>query len=349
MAKLLSHHDRFHVHAILGFSCLVHFVVRIGGLFFLAKDTFTTSAWSVASLLLHAMLHATSFQFHLPRNRQWSQPMIWKEFRVHNALFAYRHLVGCALGIWCADWWWRHPMTISSLLVKVAVVLGTSKAADITTAQIGSRELRTTNAMPYPEKVPGNVVSTAKRFYAKSQFAAAALAVFGTPILSFASILAIEVASFLMTLVRKGIVSSAVYHIIYALSLFIMMPCMVVTLFFMEQDVAMATFRAMTVTALAIPLRFQLRIDRYLTWLLSILAGSIAAEVFIYLGCPLLIAVVGMLWSAGDTLQMLTAREGAASNSSEPQSTQKEPIQMPAEQPSQEADKLSRRGPQGGS
>eukprot|EP00971_Amphidinium_carterae_P124580 2467961-Amphidinium_carterae.1 len=95
-----------------------------------------------------------------------------KEFRVHNALFAYRHLVppackrratwnvdklrvGCALGIWCADWWWRHPMTISSLLVKVAVVLGTSKAADITTAQIGSRELRTTNAMPYPEKVPG--------------------------------------------------------------------------------------------------------------------------------------------------------------------------------------------------
>eukprot|EP00971_Amphidinium_carterae_P199395 3957230-Amphidinium_carterae.1 len=51
------------------------------------------------------------------------------------------------------------------------------------------------------------------------------------------------------------------------------------------QDVAMATFRAMTVTALAIPLRFQLRIDRYLTWLLSILAGSIAAEVCYWMTC----------------------------------------------------------------
>mmetsp|Transcript_20037 Transcript_20037/g.46654 ORF Transcript_20037/g.46654 Transcript_20037/m.46654 type:complete len:357 (-) Transcript_20037:317-1387(-) len=356
MAKLLSHHDRLHVHAILGLAALAHFFLRFVGLFVFLRDTFTTGAFSAASLMVHVLLHATSFQFDLPRNRQWSKPMIWREFRIHNAIFAYRHLVGSALGIWCADWWWRNPVTISSLLVKVAILWLTCKAADIATAKVGSRELRTTNAMPYPPDTPGERILMAKHFYAKSQFAAASLAVFGCPVLSFASILAIEIASFMMTLVRKGIVSSTVYHLVYSAALFIMFPAMVVTLHFMGEDCAMATFRAMCATAIAVRVRMKMRWSRYLTWALSVVGGALLAEALAMVGSVQLVAWVGASWSAGDTLMQLKADakngnylEESAESAGRPKEETEEVSSANSAEENKPSSGLSRRGPQGGS
>ena len=39
------------------------------------------------------------FQFSLPERRMTQKPMIWREFRVHNAIFAYR--TWCALSSEC--------------------------------------------------------------------------------------------------------------------------------------------------------------------------------------------------------------------------------------------------------
>eukprot|EP00434_Breviolum_minutum_P044550 symbB.v1.2.039800.t1/scaffold6792.1/size15526/3 len=302
MAKLLSHHDRYHSHAILGLLALLHFAYRFYQILIEGRETFSTSYWSAASLLIHVFLHVLSFQFELPRNRIWTKPMIWREFRVHNAIFAYRHLVGSALGILAPQWWWQQP-TLSSLVAKVVLVLASAKAADFTTEMIGSKETRTTNAMPYPKATPPEVEEVAKRFYAKSQFAATSIAAFGTPSLSFCSVLAIELASLLMTLVRKGLIEGRTYHIVYASSLFIMFPCIGATLHCGDAVMEMAAFRGLVVCALAVDLRLTRRLDKYMVWGVAIVAGHLLAELLANVAYyKLLFAWPGMVWSAVDTL-----------------------------------------------
>lgn len=305
MAKLLSHHDRYHSHAILGLLALLHFAYRFYTVLIEQRESFSPGFWSAATLLVHVFLHVLSFQFELRRNRIWTKPMIWREFRVHNAIFAYRHLVGTALGIWAPEWWWQQP-TLSSLLAKVVLVLVACKAADVTTEMIGSTEMRTTNAMPYPKSTPRPVEEMAKTFYAKSQFAATSIAAFGTPSLSFCSVLAIELASLLMTLVRKGLIEARTYHIVYATSLFAMFPCIVATLHCGDAAMEMAAFRGLMVCAVAVDLRLKHRIDKYVAWGLSIVGGHFLAEILGMVGCyKLLIAWPGMAWSAAGTVQCL--------------------------------------------
>ncbi|CAE7718305.1 unnamed protein product [Symbiodinium pilosum] len=229
--------------------------------------------------------------------------MIWREFRVHNAIFALRHLVGSALGIWAPQWWLQNP-GVTSLTAKVGLVLAACYAADVTTEKIGSKDDRTTNAMPYPKTTPQTVEQVAKRFYAKSQFAASAIAAFGTPSSSFCSVLAIEIASFLMTLVRKGIIEARTYHIIYAAALFIMFPVLVATLHSGDADAERATLRCLCACAFAVDLRLKYGLSKYTTWLVAIPGGFIAVEILSnFVNMKLLCAWPGMIWSAFDTIR----------------------------------------------
>jgi len=303
MAKLFSGHDKYHLHAVLGLLALLHFVYRFFTVLILQQESFQQNSFSAACLLVHVLLHALSFQFELPRNRIWTKPMIWREFRVYNALFAMRHLIGTALGIWAPDWWLRQP-GVAAVAAKVCLVLATCKAADITTEQIGSTDDRTTNAMPYPKKTPETLEKVAKRFYAKSQFAATALAAFGTPSSSFCAIFAIEIASFLMTLVRKGIIEARTYHVLYAASLFIMFPVLVATLHSGDAVAEAATLRCLFIGALGIDIRIKYGFSKYTAWLVAIPAGYILADTLsMYANMKLFFAWPGMMWSASDTLR----------------------------------------------
>eukprot|EP00927_Polykrikos_kofoidii_P037431 TRINITY_DN31580_c0_g2_i1.p1 TRINITY_DN31580_c0_g2~~TRINITY_DN31580_c0_g2_i1.p1 ORF type:complete len:320 (-),score=27.65 TRINITY_DN31580_c0_g2_i1:97-1056(-) len=309
MALLLTHHDKFHVHAMLGLAALLHFAYRFGWLFVFWEDSFHPSFTTAACLAVHFLLHVTSFQFVLPKQRQYSQPMIWVEFRAHNAVFAYRHLIGVILGVWFPRWWWLDP-PVWSIAAKVVLVVGTCAAADYVTARLGSIEKRTTNAMPYPGKTRRNIEQTAKWFYAKSQFAATSLAAFGPPSLTFGSILAIELASLLMTLVRKGIIASRTYHIMYAASLFVMFPAMVVMLHAGDGPTgpaAVATFRALCTCFVSCEMRLTHRLPKILTWSVSILAGTLAASAIVHAlgGLWIILAWAGMLWSVVDTATQL--------------------------------------------
>eukprot|EP00931_Biecheleriopsis_adriatica_P081406 TRINITY_DN5473_c0_g1_i1.p1 TRINITY_DN5473_c0_g1~~TRINITY_DN5473_c0_g1_i1.p1 ORF type:complete len:360 (-),score=39.81 TRINITY_DN5473_c0_g1_i1:50-1075(-) len=309
MAKLFTGHDRFHIHAVLGLTALLHFCLRFAILLTSGRDSFSPCLASAGLLAVHFLLHATSFQFDLPEKRMRSKPMIWREFRVHNAIFAYRNLVCAVLGIWLPDWWYRAGLSFSAFTVKIGVLCMTCWAAEKATERLGSKEDRTTNAMPYPDGVPKNVEATIKKFYAKSQFAASALAAFGTPMLSFGSVFAIEIASFLMTLVRKGKIDSWAYHAAYAASLFIMFPALVATLYFSgDPEAEMATFRALIVMRFAVDLRIKYRFSRYAMWVLSSAVGCIVAAgmagIMSTLGIKVL-ALCGMLWSVMDTLRIL--------------------------------------------
>eukprot|EP00931_Biecheleriopsis_adriatica_P081407 TRINITY_DN5473_c0_g2_i1.p1 TRINITY_DN5473_c0_g2~~TRINITY_DN5473_c0_g2_i1.p1 ORF type:complete len:342 (-),score=47.75 TRINITY_DN5473_c0_g2_i1:32-1057(-) len=314
MAKLLTGHDRFHIHAVLGLTALLHFFFRFAILLSSGRDSFSPGLASSSLLAVHFLLHATSFQFDLPEKRITSKPMIWREFRLHNAIFAYRNLVCAVLGIWLPDWWYRSELSFSAFIVKIGVLCFTCWAAEKATERLGSTEDRTTNTMPYPPGTPENVEAMVKKFYAKCQFAASALAAFGTPMLSFGSVLAIEVASFLMTLVRKGKIDSWMYHTVYSVSLFIMFPAIVATIYFSGDPAAeIATFRALVVMRFAVPLRLKYRFSRYTTCVLSAAIGcalTAGIEGLMSSASMKVLAMVGMLWSILDTLRILLRPTG---------------------------------------
>jgi len=221
--------------------------------------------------------------------------MIWQEFRGHNAVFAYRHLICCIIGIMFPHWWYRNPLLLC-VLVKIGIVTATMVAGDKMTSMMGSEERRTTNTMPYPEGTSKSVENAAKRFYSKSQFAATALSIFATPILSFCSMFAIEIASFLMTLVRKGIIKARTYHIIYTFALFIMFPALLTTLLGGDHEAAMGTFRALGSAAIAVRLRLGYQLNKYLVWILSILGAYYCSPTMVVIGESIFLGRYGVAW-----------------------------------------------------
>jgi len=301
MAKLFSHHDRFHVHAVLGFSALLHMFYRLGVFLLYGEDTFAPGYWTFLSLMLHALLHVSSFQFVLPKQRNWAKPMIWNEARVHNAIFTYRHLIGVALATWAPEFWWRKP-TFWSYALKVALALLTCLAADVTTAKLGCTMKRTTNAMPYPKETTSSLMALAKLFYAKSQFNATATALYGTPMIAFGSVFPLEIAVFLMTLIRKGILDSHHYHMIYASSLALAYPVILIVVFSSDPQVSETAWCGMLTAGLSTSLRLEYGWNKYVMWPVAIICGAAAAKIsaaFVDIRILAFIGLASAFWDTG--------------------------------------------------
>ena len=103
--------------------------------------------------------------------------------------------------------------------MKLGLILLTIQCASWITDKYGDREKRTTNSMPYPTCITQDMQNRIKNLYAGAQFVATKLIVLQDPTLNYIPLLGIQMAPLLMTLVRKGKVSSINYHRIYALSL----------------------------------------------------------------------------------------------------------------------------------
>jgi hypothetical protein len=221
MAKLITHHDKFHIHKILGLLVLLHYLYRFGLLFRHGTAFPSSESPLVASLgvLLHGLLSWSSLLLPLPSKRNFNAPMIWPEFRLHSITFATRHVVAtiCTLN----DWWPDEGSYLRHGLARAAVVLGAVKAASLITDRYGCRDQRTTNSMPYPSSVSDDQRPAIKKNYALAQFAATAVCLLPDATINFAPLLAIQMAPLLMTLVRKGKVKAGTYHRVYAISLWL--------------------------------------------------------------------------------------------------------------------------------
>ena len=245
MAKLLTDHDPGHVHAILGCVALLHFLGRILNAFLLGDAfpyTGTTSGLCMDLLLVsvHSLLPSASLLLPLPTKRNFKNPMIWPEFRLHSLIFASRHVL--ATLFWLVA---RHvknstaatslrdrellitsqhsdglfSMPLGPFLVMMGLIHGTMYGATQVTKNYGCKENRTTNAMPYNSDVTPLDKQRAKRLYTYAQFLAAAFILAGDPTVAFVPLTGIQAAPLLMTLVRKGKCSAATYHCIYTWSL----------------------------------------------------------------------------------------------------------------------------------
>jgi hypothetical protein len=217
MARLVTKHDPYHIHKCLGVFVLLHYVYRIF-LVCTTGDAFPPShsrTTQSAGVLMHGLLSWSSLLLPLPVRRNFASPMIWPEFRLHSILFATRHVVCTLLTLHHA---WPSNLYLNMML-KMSIVSVVMKVASYITEQHGCRINRTTNSMPYPSIVTPSQQSQIKMYYARAQFGATAQAVCQDATICFMPLIAIQMAPLLMTLVRKGKVTTNTYHFGYAVAL----------------------------------------------------------------------------------------------------------------------------------
>jgi len=227
--KLFTKEDPIGIHKYMGVFVLLHFIFRYAQMCFgdpscglgtrLGKGP---SVWPALCLVPHAVLSLSSLIFHtVPRERVVGMPMIWSEFRVHNIAFGVRSVITAALA-W-ASYYHNHAPAWRQVAVwgSGATVLLAQFVADLGTKYLRvNNEESTTATMPYWEGCSIETQKRFKSFYAYCQFMAtlACLAT-GNPAWPLSVLLAIQMASLLMTLVRKGLLSARGYHIGYTITL----------------------------------------------------------------------------------------------------------------------------------
>jgi hypothetical protein len=199
--------------------------------------------------------------------------MIWQEFRVHNIAFGLRSVITAALAAMSIHYgntptWRKIAVWGSSITCLITIMV-----ADLGTKYLRPSETESTTAtMPYWEGCSVQTQKRFKSFYAYCQFLASlgCLSV-SNPAWPLSILLAIQLASLLMTLVRKGLLSTRGYHYLYTAAL--VTPYVVA----LRSMVYMKTADVLGVFALGGAL-YQLRrrgVNKYVLWL-PIIAARIA-------------------------------------------------------------------------
>lgn len=206
--RLVTHEDRGFTHKVLGCIVLGHIVYRMNLIFKFDDSGLATSSWTPFWMAVHTLLHVSSFQFKISAKRNQTYNIIWPEFRLHSMIFAYRSILAILL-TWIGGYW-NH-------VFRGPLVIGTMLAADIVTAEYGQDT--TMRANPYPIGTSREFITWNNRFYSMSQFGATMAIMFRGADSAFMALLPIQTAPFLMTLVKKGILTQGEWHGLYTVTL----------------------------------------------------------------------------------------------------------------------------------
>ncbi|KAL7548995.1 hypothetical protein ACHAWF_013873 [Thalassiosira exigua] len=282
--KLFTHEDPQNLHKGCGLFVLLHYVSRFYQMLFGDvsagfgnRTGMGPSAWCMLFLVPHAALSLSSLIFRtVPKERIVGAPMIWQEFRAHSIIFASRSIVGSACS-WISVYFDHNPIVRNAVVfVNSICILCALYAADAATERLRvcNRE-STTATMPYWEGCSLTTQRRFKQFYAYCQFMATlACLSMANPCWSFSVLLAIQLAAFLMTMVRKGIISTKAYHVVYTISLVLPYFVAVRSMFYSQTPDALGLF---VLGYLLYSLRCQ-GVGKYTLWvpvvLLRILIGD---------------------------------------------------------------------------
>jgi len=271
ISKLITHEDRFHIHKSMGVVSLLNY-------FYLLFDCFYSGATAEMTLRsvdggfigitwVHTILSLSALQFLIPRTRTGILPMIWQEFRAHSIVFAVRSfLIINALYFFFDSK--EDRISATAIIVRLVFVLVAMKLADISTEYLRENRKETTTAtMPYWSDCPASVQSAIKYFYTHSQFMATTVCLFADIPYILAVAFPIQIASFLMTLVRKNIISAFWYHMFYGASLLVV---------YLINAADYRLYPIMILGVALIHLRVQLKVNKYILWSLVALIGGFA-------------------------------------------------------------------------
>lgn len=214
--KLFTKEDGhyFHFHKIVGLSCLAHYIYRGYLVVTTGSMGFDDSWFTLYCILLHMLLHLSSFIFKISNVRNASAPIIYPEARWHSMIFGYRSFI-----LMIIMWFSRRNNLVYPLYIRGFVVLVTMALADYVTAyykNIGT----VMRGMPISEYISADLKKQLDNFYAICQFLATMQMIFSYNLDSvFIVAFPIQISMFLMTLVRKSIITSGGWHFYYTMSL----------------------------------------------------------------------------------------------------------------------------------
>lgn len=216
--KLFTHEDTYSVHKLLGFTSLISYfmcfvVCPLINIDYLQKRDF----FSLLIILIHLLLSVSSLIFKLPNKRNKTYTIIWPEFRLHSIIFAYRTLLTMLV---C----WFDMNKKYEFLLKTIIIYATLFSADYTTnyyKKFLDKDDTTMRGMPFSESVSLTTRDNINYYYSVSQIIATMTTFYTDELFSHYLILfPIQIAAFLMTCVKKSIISTNTWHILYGLSLF---------------------------------------------------------------------------------------------------------------------------------
>jgi len=236
---LFTNHDKYHLHKVLGFGCLFNFLLRIYwlvvyGSMYIYADTLTSLFIPVA----HLTLSMSSLIFHVPKTRLNSKIIIWKELQLHNMVFTSRSATIMLYSVLCSRMNAKNAVSASAAsasathsyylyqLGKFALVIAHHLLADYITARYNTNDKTTTRDINW-ENISDRTKEVMKRYYAVCQILAINALILtdnepygsGAVESAFLIMFPIQLSTFLMTLVRKSIISNISWHIFYGLSL----------------------------------------------------------------------------------------------------------------------------------
>jgi NAD(P)H-flavin reductase len=218
ISKLFTHEDKYNLHKILGLLCLINYIYLFYDFIYtglISDFTFNKiDYFFIFRSWLHALLSLSSLQFHIPLERNNVSPMIWKEFRFHSILFAMRHIV-------ILNMIFFFGKNMLTNILRYIIICLTMISADLITYNYADEKKTTTASMPYWNGISPKFQQCIKFFYTYSQILATLACLI--PINNINNllflVLPIQLAALLMTLVRKNIITTFHYHLIYGLSL----------------------------------------------------------------------------------------------------------------------------------
>jgi hypothetical protein len=224
IAKLVTHEDgrHFHVHKILGLCSLCHYLFRFFKFCFKGNMGFDSSWVTLMCICVHALLSGTSLIFKIPENRVQGKPMIWPEFRLHSIFFAWRSILPM-LFIWFSSRLTQivpYCQPFCALCILLTMVLADHVSSHFKKRGTLQPENTTMRMMPFPENTSERLIAATNFYYSVCQVLATLIVLYATDYPRLLMVMfPIQLAAFLMTLVRKSIITGGTWHVLYAISL----------------------------------------------------------------------------------------------------------------------------------
>jgi hypothetical protein len=246
--KLVTKEDPLYIHKFLGLVSLSNYFYRFLLLFSYGSMFFNTP-FDIGLVFLHGCLSMTSMIYHIPKNRHAKLPMIYPEFRLHSIAFGLRSVFCCFVDFYCGAY---------NLYYKMCISIATMLAADWITAHYSQPGNTTIRSMPYDEHTPEKDRLEITKFYSNQQVNATLFMLLNIDA-SFSPLFAIQIAAFLMTLVRKNIIRPNSWHLVYSWAL-------MVNIFIFNTLYLSLVINVIIGTHIFRLLRMNMRMNKYICW-----------------------------------------------------------------------------------
>lgn len=241
--KLITKEDKFHIHKFLGIFSLTNYIYRYYLLLFYGSFYLNTKT-DLCIVAVHGLLSLSSLIFHIPQKRHASLPMIYPEFRLHSIVFAMRSIFCCFIDFYSKN-----------ILYKILICFLTMYFADVISENSKNTTMR---AMPYCETMEENHKYRITKFHSKQQITATLFMLINIDS-AFSPLFAIQIAAFLMTLVRKNIIKPNTWHLLYSWSLMINI--------FILKTIPLSQIISLNIGIFFFrTLRMKLKINKFLGW-----------------------------------------------------------------------------------